>query len=353
VAMSGGVDSSVAALMLKREGYEIIGVHLKLFDLQDGDESGLRSCCTLESSERVRAVCNKIDAKFYVLNYKAKFEEMVIKPFAEAYLSGRTPNPCVACNQWIKFDALLNEMNAIGVDYIATGHYLRKHKRDDRWVLTRGKDPVKDQSYFLYMLNQDNLDKILFPVGDYEKLEIRKIASDAGLETAHQPESQEICFAQTESYAELIKSRYPETCQEGEIINRKGKVLGHHKGIIHYTIGQRKGMGISYPEPLYVLEINTEANTLTVGTRDEMFSSGLIFDSESFVSGEVPDDGSKVEVQIRYRALPKPAVFIGKTDNGYRIAFDEPQPAVTPGQAVVMYDGDELLGGGTIVKAIR
>jgi tRNA-specific 2-thiouridylase len=408
VAMSGGVDSSVAALLLKRQGYDVVGVHLKLFDAPPDDEPCIRSCCSAESAERARSVCAKLDIPFYVLNYREKFEEQVIKPFAKAYLDGQTPNPCISCNSRIKFEALLEQMRAIDIDCIATGHYIRKVRQGNEWLLLRGKDPVKDQTYFLYMLTQSILDHSLFPVGDFEKREIRKLALDAGLEVAEQTESQEICFVLTDSYTEIIESMYPGRVSEGRIIDRSGHLLGHHKGIIHYTIGQRRGLGISAPEPLYVLEIIPGKNTIVVGAKEEVFSNGLIFGDETWVSGVRPENGSRVDVQIRYNSKPKPAIFevmnegnsvdnastsdptpinepapigepapindpspksepapkseenpidttpintgnsVNTTSAGLRITFESPQPAVTPGQAVVLYHDDQLLGGGVI-----
>ena len=351
VAMSGGVDSSVAALLLKQQGYEVIGIHLKLFDAPQDNESCFRSCCSVESAERARAVCNAIGARFYVLNYREKFEEHVIKPFVKSYMEGRTPNPCVACNRWIKFDILLKQMRAIDVDYLATGHYIRKIHGDNRWILRRARDLSKDQTYFLYMLNQSMLDYLLFPIGDYEKKEIRQMASDAGLPVAEIPESQEICFALSESYTSVIKSMYPDSEKEGCIVDRNGREVGRHKGIIHYTIGQRHGLGVSAPSPLYVLEIKPDENVLVVGTREETFSEALLFNEESFVSGEQPSDGEHIDIQIRYNAKPSPAVFEGSTGDGFNLKFEKILPAVTPGQAVVLYQNDELLGGGTILKA--
>ncbi|MBU1023077.1 tRNA 2-thiouridine(34) synthase MnmA [bacterium] len=350
VAMSGGVDSSVAALILKREGYEVIGVHLKLFDAED-ENVGARTCCSVESAELARAVCDKIDADFYVLNYRDKFEKDVIRPFALSYLEGRTPNPCVACNMYIKFESLLKQIQAIGVDSLATGHYIRSVWEDDRWKLLRGIDNTKDQSYFLYMLTQKMLGSTLFPNGIYQKSEIRKMALDADLPVADQPESQEICFVLSESYAENIDSMYPGKIQEGEIVDRSGKVLGKHRGIAYYTIGQRRGLGISAPEPFYVVEIKPDENIVVIGYKEEILSGGLIFNEESFVSGEPPCVDDTIMVQIRYNVDPVKAEFSGKVSEGYKIVFSTPQSAVTSGQAVVLYRGDEVLGGGTIVKS--
>lgn len=357
VAMSGGVDSSVATLLLKQQGYDVIGVHLKLFDTPPDTETCVRSCCSEESSIRARLVCAELDIPFYVLNYRDTFEEYVIKPFAREYMAGRTPNPCIACNQWIKFDILLSQMCATGADFIATGHYIRKIRNLDRWELFRGKDNIKDQTYFLYMLTQDILDHILFPLGDYQKSEIRKIASDNNMIVAKQPESQEICFAMSDSYSNIIRSMFPGQIHDGPIIDRSGKILGTHKGIINYTIGQRRGLGIAAPDPLYVLEIRPQDNVIVVGPKEDVFSDGLIFSDESWVSGEGPTAGSRVEVQIRYNTSPKPAIFEGEVEikgqvkKGLGISFESPQPAVTPGQAVVLYDGDKLLGGGVIMES--
>ena len=350
--MSGGVDSSVAALLLKRESYEVIGIHLKLFDDPLETDSITRTCCSIESAERARQVCGILDIPFYVLNYREKFEETVIKPFAKSYIEGKTPNPCIACNRWVKFEFLLREMRAIGIDYLATGHYIRKIKDEDKWTLFRAKDLLKDQSYFLYMLNQAMLDSLLFPNGDYEKKEIRKMASDAGLPVADVRESQDICFVMAESYSSIIESMYPGCLKAGAIVDQSGKELGRHTGIINYTIGQRHGLRVSAPEPLYVLEIRPDENLIVVGRRDETFSKGLNFDEESFVSGMIPPDGMHIQVKIRYNAKPVIATFVGKTSDGFQILFEKSQAAVTPGQAVVLYDGEKMLGGGTIIKAL-
>jgi tRNA-uridine 2-sulfurtransferase len=352
VAMSGGVDSSVAALLLKRQGYEVAGFHMNLFPEIMGEQPAEGACCSEESSLAARSVCDRLGIVFYCLDFQGVFRESVIQPFVESYANGRTPNPCVECNRRVKFGALLDDVTELGFDAMATGHYARKLHVDDKWHLIKGADRGKDQSYFLYMLSCKLLEKIEFPNGEYQKSEIRKIAVESGLPVADRPESQEICFAGKDSYVKTIEKTAGDLMRPGPIVDMTGNRLGEHRGIVHYTIGQRRGLGISAPEPLYVVEINPDKNTVVVGHDDDLFVRGLSFTDASFVD-EPPEAGVEVEVKIRYNAAPARAEYKGAiaTDNGvveHRLFFKSAQRAVAPGQAVVLYSGDRVIGGGTI-----
>jgi tRNA-uridine 2-sulfurtransferase len=364
VAMSGGVDSSVAALLLKQQGFDVTGINMKLFTAAPGLPSGGGVCCSEESSNAARSVCNALDIPFFCLNFEDMFESAVIRPFAESYLAGRTPNPCVECNRRLKFDALLKKMLTAGFDALATGHYAQTAITNDKWQLLRGADIKKDQSYFLYMLGQSELKRLVFPNGGYTKEQIREIAAGAGLPTAVRPESQEICFVREETYGKIIEKMRPGIVQRGPIVNREGKVIGEHRGIVNYTVGQRRWLNIAAPEPLYVLEIRAKENTVVAGGKDELMSGGLYFDAARFVA-EQPTPGSALEAQIRYNAAPVAAIYEGPVTDGtagegdsdgsgvtHRVIFAKPQRAVAPGQACVLYSEDRLLGGGIISHSI-
>lgn len=350
--MSGGVDSAVAAYLLLREGFDVTGFTLKLFDdIAAPEDIAARGCCSLASIEDARRVARILGIPHYVLNYKDIFERTVIGPFCDAYRRGRTPNPCIACNQWVKFHHLLDQAARLGMDFLATGHYaIRKQDPETgEWELWRGADPRKDQSYFLYILTQPLLARIMFPNGAHRKDEIRAFARAAGLPVAEKAESQEICFAPDGDYGRQIVARCPDAAREGPIRDREGNQLGRHEGIIHFTIGQRRGLGVSAPEPLYVLALDPETNTVIVGKNEELFAEGLDACDASFV-GAPPADGETVEAQIRYNAPAVPAAFHPAGPGRFRLRFHAPQRAVAPGQAAVLYRAGRLLGGGTIVK---
>jgi tRNA-specific 2-thiouridylase len=355
VAMSGGVDSSVAAALLKQQGYDVIGMMLRLWSETGREESN--RCCTPDSMALARRVAARLDIPFYVLDAKELFYSTVVQSFLDGYAQGVTPNPCVICNRQIKWDFLLNHALALGADYLATGHYARKQEADDgKWQLLRSSDHSKDQSYILHVLTQEKLAKALFPVGEYPKPEIRKLAGTFGLPTAARPDSQDLCFLAGEDYREFLRRNAPEIGRPGPVLTRDGKVLGEHQGLAYYTIGQRKGLGVASPVPLYVLAKYAATNTLVVGSEDELGSRELTAKDVNWISGEAPRELFRAEVKTRYTAREAWAEITlpgdnqpGETFRSLGVRFDEPQRDITPGQAAVFYDGDLVLGGGTII----
>ncbi|MFN2388492.1 MAG: tRNA 2-thiouridine(34) synthase MnmA [Actinomycetota bacterium] len=352
VAMSGGVDSSVAAALLVQQGYDVTGIMLKLWR---GDAANHDSgCCNLGAAEDARRVSDVLGIPFYVLNMAERFEDTVVRDFQDSYRRGTTPNPCVRCNQWIKFDALLERAEALGADVLATGHYARVERGPRGFKLLRGRDERKDQSYVLWMLGQDELARCLFPVGDLEKPETRRIAAELGLRTAAKPDSQEICFVQGGDTSAYIAEHLPHASAPGAIRDRSGTVLGEHRGIGHYTVGQRKGLGISLGAPVFVTAIDATTNSITVGSRDELQVDALVVEETSFVAAP-PAPGTRLLVQHRAHGEPALAV-VERTGNGScALRFQDPVEAVAPGQSAAFYsadDPDELVGGGVIAAAI-
>ncbi len=348
VAMSGGVDSSVAAALLKQQGYDVIGMMLRLWSEPGKEESN--RCCTPESMALARRVAAKLDIPFYVVDAKDVFRETVVQYFLDGYARGETPNPCLLCNRQIRWTFLLDHALALGADFMATGHYARRRTADGgRQELLRAVDLAKDQSYVLHVLNQEKLQRALFPVGDYPKPEIRKIAESFGLPTASRHDSQDLCFLAGDDYRNFLRRNAAELMRPGQIVTREGKILGEHNGLANYTIGQRKGLGAGSPVPLYVLGKNAETNTLLVGTQEELGSRELTAREVNWVSGEAPMESFRAEVKIRYTAKEAPAEVM-PLDNGsrVRVRFDAPVRDVTAGQAAVFYQGDVLLGGGII-----
>ncbi len=352
VGMSGGVDSSVAALLLREHGYEVMGVTLKLFsdeDIVQAEKEG-KTCCALSDVEDARSVAYRLGFEHLVFNFKDNFREYVMTNFAERYLCGRTPNPCIECNRHVKFDKMLRRAMELGYDYIATGHYaVREYDESTgRYLLKRPADRSKDQTYVLYALTQEQLAHTLFPLGTLEKTQVRAIAEKAGLVNSNKPDSQDICFVPDGKYSEFIRKFTGKTVPEGDFVDTSGKVLGRHKGIINYTVGQRKHLGISLGKPAYVVRKDVAANTVTLGDETDLYTKALIADDVNLISVEEVTEPMRITAKTRYSQTEQPAVLTGLGNGEYMVEFDEPQRAITSGQAVVFYDGDTVVGGGTI-----
>ncbi len=348
VAMSGGVDSSVAAALLKQQGYEVIGMMLRLWS-EPGKEDSNR-CCTPDAMAQARRVAARLDIPFYVVDAKDVFRRTVVEYFLDGYASGGTPNPCLVCNRSIRWEFLLNHALALGADYMATGHYVRRKEENGKIGLLRAVDYAKDQSYVLHVLTQEKLRHALFPVGEYPKSEIRQIAESFGLPTASRPDSQDLCFLAGEDYRNFLQRNAAQMLRPGEIVRRDGRVVGLHNGLANYTIGQRKGLGISSPVPLYVLGKNAAANTVIVGTQAELGSSELIARDVNWLSGVAPTDAFRALVKIRYSAK-EVETWVRPLEGGARVEvrFDALVRDITAGQAAVFYEGEAVLGGGIIV----
>ena len=349
VAMSGGVDSSVAAKILQNSGYECVGATMKLYNGEQENNSGGKTCCSLDDVYDARMVALKLNMKYYVFNFTDGFRENVIDKFIEAYECGQTPNPCIDCNKYMKFDKLFERAKILDCDKVATGHYaIIEQNADGKFILKKAIDPTKDQSYVLYFLTQDNLAHLLFPLGAMCKADTRKIAEENGFVNANKPDSQDICFAQGGSYADTIKAFTGKTCEEGNYIDKNGKILGKHKGIIHYTIGQHKRLGLGTDKKLFVTKINAKDNTVTLGDEEDLFKKTVFVENMHWVSGEKPSFPLRCSAKVRYRQQDKPATVYAYGENGIRLVFDDNERAITLGQAAVLYNGDIVLGGGTI-----
>jgi tRNA-specific 2-thiouridylase len=352
VAMSGGVDSSVAAALLAEEGYDIIGIMLKLWR---GDEINHSSgCCSVGAADDARRVADVLGIPFYVLNFAARFEGSVVADFKSKYASGRTPNPCVRCNQWIKFDALLDKATALGADILATGHYARVSEISGRYRLLRGVDTNKDQSYVLWMLDQQQLARCRFPVGGLEKSETRRIAASLGLRTARKPDSQEICFVRGGDFDAFVDEHLPHAATAGPILDRSGAVVGEHRGFGRYTIGQRRGVGVSLGEPVFVTSIDASSNTLIVGPREELAVGGFVCEEASFTDDEIVE-GNEVLVQYRAHGDVSAGRVRRVSRDGFEVEFLSPVESVAPGQSAALYSvdvPDELIGGGVIASTV-
>ena len=351
VAMSGGVDSCVAAALLAQQGHEVIGITMQLWPKEMcGAQVQAKSCCSLRDTDDARAVAARLSIPFYVLNLQEAFATHVIDYFVDTYAQGMTPNPCVACNDHIKFGALMTQAQQLDADFVATGHYARVafDETRRRHVLRQGRDLSKDQSYVLFGLTQEQLSRTLFPLGDYDKTQVRAIARELGMSTADKPDSQEICFIRDNDKDGFLRRRLPQSAVPGPIVNAQGAVLGTHEGLLGFTIGQREGIGVAAPHRLYVIGMDHEQNRLIVGTRQELEQRSLIARDLNWIAIEQPVVGMAVQAMVRSRAPKAPAVITEVRDDAITLIFDEPQLAIAPGQAVVLYEDDVVLGGGWI-----
>lgn len=352
VAMSGGVDSSVAAALLKDEGYDVVGVTMHIWDVPDNDN--IRSCCGFKAISDAQRVCAKLDIPFYTIDVKEIFREKVIADFCTEYPKARTPNPCIRCNQFIKFEYLLNKAKELKVDKIATGHYARTefdvHKK--RWLLKKGIDEKKDQSYVLYTMTQKQLSQTLFPIGDMKKTDVRAIARKLDLIVADKPDSQEICFIPDNNYTKFLLERLDSKPVPGNFLNTKGETIGKHPGIIYFTIGQRRRIGIASKEPLYVIQVDAKHNNIIIGNEKEVYQKKFITKDLNFIS--IRELAVPIQAHAKIRYTHKPGLAdIKAVKNGVEVEFKQSQWAITPGQAVVFYDKDTVIGGGTIDRNLQ
>ena len=344
--MSGGVDSSVAALLLQRQGYDVVGVTMKLYSLEQADlPDYYRGCCTVDDVDDARIVCQRLGVPHYVLNVQREFQEHVIDYFCTEYQQGRTPHPCIACNDKIKFNFLAHRASVLDARYVATGHYARIENESSGFSLKKGLDTAKDQSYVLFGMGQEELGRTLLPVGGYSKEAIRQLALEADFPNAEKPDSQDICFIPFGDYKAFLEEQIATT--GGDIVDQDGNALGRHKGIEFFTVGQRRGLGITGAEPLYVTRVEPDTNRVVVGPESDLYRDELTVSRVNYVAGHAPPDATPVMVKIRYKFQEAPAMLHPQPE-GAVIRFEEPQRAITPGQAAVFYQGDTVLGGGFI-----
>jgi tRNA-specific 2-thiouridylase len=351
IAMSGGVDSSVAAFLMKQDGWDCIGATMKLFD--DGGISGGKSCCSLDDVNDARDVAYRLNIPYYVLNFRNEFRRDVIERFISAYEAGGTPNPCIDCNRFVKFDGLLRRARALGYGRLVTGHYARIERLDGRFLLTKADDEKKDQSYVLYAMTQEQLENTVFPLGAMRKDEVRRIASEQGFINSKKRDSQDICFAPDGDYGAFMERHTGRTYSPGDIIDVSGTVLGRHNGFVRYTIGQRRGLGVALGRALYVTAKSKERNTVTLGPETALYSKSLTITDINLIACENLAKPLRLRVKTRYLQTEQDAVAEQTADDTILIEFDEPQRAITEGQAAVMYDGRYVIGGGTITNRLK
>lgn len=350
VAMSGGVDSSVCALLLKEQGFPCIGTTMKLFANEEVGLSREHTCCSLDDVEDARNVAHRLDIPYYVLNFSEQFREKVIENFVAAYESGTTPNPCIDCNRYLKFNKLYNRARELECGYVATGHYaqIQKDEISHRYLLRKGADPYKDQSYVLYSMTQEQLAHTLFPLGQMTKRQVRSLAQEHGFVTAQKHDSQDICFVTNGRYSDFIRQYTQKTYPEGNFVDSHGNILGRHRGIIHYTVGQRRGLGLALPHPMYVRQVNPLDNTVVLGREEELYSQSLTACNINLISVDQIHSPLRLKAKVRYRQPEQWATVRQIGTDTLKVEFDQPQRAVTKGQAVVLYSNDVVVGGGTI-----
>lgn len=348
IGMSGGVDSSVAAFLLQKESFEVIGATMKLYNNEDIDFVSEKTCCSLDDVLDAKSVCARLGIRHYTLNMTDDFKKEVIERFISAYQNGFTPNPCIDCNRYMKFSKMLHKAQELDIDYVATGHYARIEKQGDRYILKKAVDLSKDQSYVLYSLTQEQLKVTKFPLGNYTKQQVREIAEENGFVNARKHESQDICFVPDGDYSKFIEYYTGKTYPCGDFVDMNGKRLGEHKGIIRYTIGQRRGLGLALPASMYVVEKDVDNNKVILGFNDDLFKKEVNGKNISFTACDGLDKPERLCAKIRYNQKEQPATVTQTDENHFKIVFDEPQRAITKGQAAVLYDGDTVVGGGTI-----
>ena len=348
IGMSGGVDSSVAAFLLQKESLEVIGATMKLYNNEDIDFVSEKTCCSLDDVLDAKSVCARLGIRHYTLNMTDDFKKEVIERFISAYQNGFTPNPCIDCNRYMKFSKMLHKAQELDIDYVATGHYARIEKQGDRYILKKAVDLSKDQSYVLYSLTQEQLKVTKFPLGNYTKQQVREIAEENGFVNARKHESQDICFVPDGDYSKFIEYYTGKTYPCGDFVGMNGKRLGEHKGIIRYTIGQRRGLGLALPASMYVVEKDVDNNKVILGFNDDLFKKEVNVKNISFTACDGLDKPERLCAKIRYNQKEQPATVTQTDENHFTIVFDEPQRAITKGQAAVLYDGDTVVGGGTI-----
>ncbi|MEK6263899.1 MAG: tRNA 2-thiouridine(34) synthase MnmA [Clostridium sp.] len=352
IGMSGGVDSSVAAYLLKEQGYEVIGIMMKLSPDNPDYEENESGCCSISAANDARRVADVLNIPFYVMNFKDVFKTNVIDNFIDEYMEGRTPNPCIVCNKIIKFEEFLRKAKGLGADYIATGHYAKVEKIEGRFLLKKSDDDKKDQTYALYSLTQEQLSHTLMPCGDYTKPEIREIAEKIGLEVYRKKDSQEICFIPDNDHGAYIVKYSGRKIKQGNFVDKEGKVLGVHKGIVYYTIGQRKGLGIALGKPIFVTDINPLTNQVILGDEEDIFKTTLIAKDLNFIMFDKIESDLRVTAKIRYSAKPQLATLIPLENNRMKVVFDDKQRAITKGQSVVFYLENSVVGGGIIEEIL-